>query len=76
MLLILMTECPVLKYVTCTFSPTIKWAVTCDFQQCGILTSVDSDEPVQLPFKAAYSVTMNIFRKKKYFLFKSFAKVE
>ena len=26
-------------------------AVTCDFQQCGILTSVDSDEPVQPPFK-------------------------
>ena len=26
-------------------------------------------------FKAAYSVTMNIFRK-KYFLFKSFVKVE
>ena len=26
--------------------------------------------------KAAYSVTMNIFRKKKYFLFKSFVKVE
>ena len=24
---------------------------TCDFQQCGILTSVDSDEPVQAPFK-------------------------
>ena len=22
-----------------------------DFQQCGILTSVDLDEPVQLPFK-------------------------
>ena len=22
-----------------------------DFQQCGILTSVDSDEPVQPPFK-------------------------
>ena len=21
--------------------------MTCDFQQCGILTSVDSDEPVQ-----------------------------
>ena len=33
--------------------PTIHdiWAVTCDFQQCGILTSVDSDEPVQPPFK-------------------------
>ena len=23
----------------------------CDFQQCGILTSVDSEEPVQPPFK-------------------------
>ena len=28
-----------------------KWAVTHDFQQCGILTSVDSDEPAQPPFK-------------------------
>ena len=27
------------------------WAATCDFQQCRILTSVDSDEPVQSPFK-------------------------
>ena len=26
-------------------------AVTHDFQQCGILTSVDSDQPVQPPFK-------------------------
>ena len=25
--------------------------MTCDFQQCGILTSVDSDKPVQPPFK-------------------------
>ena len=25
--------------------------MTCDLQQCGILTSVDSDEPVQPPFK-------------------------
>ena len=24
--------------------------MTCDFQQCGILTSVDSDEPVVPPF--------------------------
>ena len=31
---------------------------------------------VIMRFKAAYSVTMNIFQKKKYFLFKSFAKVE
>ena len=27
------------------------WAATCDFQPCGILTSVDSDEPVQPPFQ-------------------------
>ena len=27
------------------------WATACDFQQCGILTSVDSDEPVQPHFK-------------------------
>ena len=27
------------------------WAVKFDFQQCGILTSVGSDEPVQPPFK-------------------------
>ena len=26
-------------------------AATCDFHQCGILTTVDSDEPVQPPFK-------------------------
>ena len=35
--------------------------------------------PIWSPYstlKAAYSVTMNIFRKKKYFLFKSFVKVE
>ena len=25
--------------------------MTCDFQQCGFLTSVDSDEHVQPPFK-------------------------
>ena len=25
--------------------------MTCDFQQCGILTSVDLNEPVQPPFK-------------------------
>ena len=30
---------------------TCIWAVTGDFQQCDILTSVDSDEPVQPPFK-------------------------
>ena len=25
--------------------------MACDNQQCGILTSVDSDEPVEPPFK-------------------------
>ena len=30
-------------------------AMTCDFQQCGILISVDSDEPVQPPFKLRIS---------------------
>ena len=25
------------------------WAMACDFQQCGILTGVDSYEPVQPP---------------------------
>ena len=29
----------------------INLAMTCDFQQCGILTSVDSGEPVQPPYK-------------------------
>ena len=34
-----------------SYALSSKWAVTCDFKQCGILTSVDSDEPVQPPFK-------------------------
>ena len=29
----------------------INWAATWDFQQCGFWTWVDSDEPVQPPFK-------------------------
>ena len=28
-----------------------KWAATCDFQQCGILIWIDSDEPAQPPVK-------------------------
>ena len=31
--------------------PGFNWAFTFDFQQCGILTSVDSDKYVQPPFK-------------------------
>ena len=30
-------------------------AATCDFQQCGILKSADSDEPVQPPSKFSNS---------------------
>ena len=39
----------ILSYFTESTGTAI-WAATCDFQQCGILTSVDSDEPVQPPF--------------------------
>ena len=31
-----------------------------DFQQCGILTSIDSDEPVQPPFKLRNSKCCSI----------------
>ena len=33
------------------FPSTLILAMACDFQQCGILTSVDSDEPVEPTFK-------------------------
>ena len=47
-----LTSCPAhLRLVT------IIWATTWDFQQCGILTSVDSDEPVQPSFKFRNSVS-------------------
>ena len=35
-----------LKYCTSVQKFNVIYAVTCDFQQCGSLTSVDSDEPV------------------------------
>ena len=31
--------------------PKLNLAVMCDFQKCGILTSVDSDKPAQSLFK-------------------------
>ena len=34
-----------------TMQRVMIWAATGDFQQCVILTSVDSDEPAQPPFK-------------------------
>ena len=46
-----------------------KWAVTCDFQQCGILTSVGSDEPMQPPLKLSNSKWRLVSR-----LFKRLAK--
>ena len=36
------------------------WAMTRNFQQCGILTSVDSDEPVQPHFKLRNSKRCSI----------------
>ena len=39
------------KTIQSSISVIINLAMTCDFQQCAILTSVDSDEPVQLPLK-------------------------
>ena len=43
--------------------------MTCDFQQCGILTSVDLDEHAQPPFKLrnskCYSVSSLTVKKKK-----------
>ena len=37
-------------YAAFLFWPSI-YMYMCDFQQCGILTSKDSDEPLQTPFK-------------------------
>ena len=39
-------SCVGLKYIRAT---------TRDFKQCGVLTSVDTDEPVQPPFKLRHS---------------------
>ena len=40
------------QFLICLINSSIKiWAATCDFQQCGILTCVESDEHVQPPFK-------------------------
>ena len=45
-------HCKCLETTTqCDRCLNLNLGVTCDFQQCGNLTSVDSDEPVQPPFK-------------------------
>ena len=41
--------------ITCWSVEAHAFAVACDFQQCGILTCVDSDEPVQSPLKLRHS---------------------
>ena len=38
-------------YLTSCLFVCANWAATCDFQQCGILKCVDSDEPAQPPWK-------------------------
>ena len=56
--LLVILNCTMLRRLTASQTNVVfltiveaKCAVTCDFQQCGILTSVDSDEPLQTPFK-------------------------
>ena len=44
--------------------------MTCDFKQCGILTSVDSDQPVQPPVKLRNSKIIMKFGR----IFKRLAK--
>ena len=39
------------EIANCLYTHHHNLAVTCDFQQYGILTSVDSNEPVHPPFK-------------------------
>ena len=39
------------KFVSISIHCKVIWAVTCYYQQCGILTCVDSDEPVQSPLR-------------------------
>ena len=46
--------------INCDIIFIIMWAVTCDFQRCGILTCVKSDEPVQPPFKLINSIWCSI----------------
>ena len=58
--------------ISSSFELNMKWAVTCDFQKCGILTSVDSDEPVQPAFKlrnskwcSVSSLTLKVYSSDK-----------
>ena len=49
----------------------------CDFQQCGILTSVDSDEPVQnAPFSIIFSKVFKTLHKCFLFFPQCYLKIE
>ena len=50
------------------------WAATGDFQQCGILTSVDSDQPVQPPFRLRNSKCVTPVAWQSYIIFKRLTK--
>ena len=43
------------KRQTAVCASSAQRAEACDFQQCGILTCVDTDKPVQPPFKLSHS---------------------
>ena len=49
-----------LKYISKANTINNNWAATRDFQKCGILTSVDSVEPVQPPSKLRNSKLCSI----------------
>ena len=53
-----------------------QYDMSCDmyFQQCGILTSVDSDEPVQPPFKLRNSKLCSVSSFNTHGIFKRLAK--
>ena len=46
----------------------------CDYQQCGILANVDSDQPVQPPFKLRNSKWCSVSQLNTYRILKRLAK--
>ena len=50
------------------------WAVTCDFRKCGILTCVDTDEPVQPPLKLRNTKWCSVSSFNNHIIFKRLAK--
>ena len=54
------SSCRWWQWESTLFSKEGIWAVTCDFQQCGILTCVDSDKPVQPSVKVRNSKSCSV----------------